>query len=95
MNPDLEAELEARRKYYELDEQRKQVEYLFFWFHTRSENAERLCYDYLNPYSDIDRKKRSQITRSIGGRITNMERMIVKLRTEWDKFLTMKKKAKL
>lgn len=75
-----------------LDESRMEVEYLFSWFRSRCGTMEELC-PKLNDYF-IDREKRNIAARTIGGKIRDMEKMIVKLRTEWDKFLKMKQKVK-
>lgn len=69
----------------ELEEQRKEIQYLFSWFRSRCGTAEEWC-------GDIDREN---YTRLIGGKIRDMKRMIVKLREEWDKFLKLKRKVKL
>ena len=76
----------------EFDAQVQKVAYLFCWFRSRSEAAENMCMDLIGRYTTS--KNRRLCRRQIGGKIRDMERMIVRLREEWEKFLKMKRKEK-
>lgn len=76
-----------------LDESRKELAYLFCWLHNRCSDAEIICEDLANPYCKPERRNKS--TRTIGGKIRDIENQVEKLKAEWARFLELKRKVKI
>lgn len=75
----------------ELETSRQELQYLFFWFKTRCGDMEELCSKLTSRF--IERRSRNLAAQKVGGRITDIEKQVEKLRKEWTRFLELKKKA--
>ena len=77
----------------ELETSRQELQYLFFWFRTRCGDMEELCSCSKLTSRFIERRSRNLAAQKVGGRITDIEKQVEKLRKEWTRFLELKKKA--
>ena len=77
----------------ELETSRQELQYLFFWFRTRCGDMEELCSRCKLTSRFIERRSRNLAAQKVGGRITDIEKQVEKLRKEWTRFLELKKKA--
>lgn len=75
----------------ELETSRQELQYLFFWFRTRCGDMEKLCSKLTSRF--IERRSRNLAAQKVGGRVTDIEKQVEKLRKEWTRFLELKKKA--
>lgn len=77
----------------ELEKSRQELQYLFFWFRTRCGDMEELCSRSELTSRFIERRSRNLAAQKVGGRVTDIEKQVEKLRKEWTRFLELKKKA--
>lgn len=75
----------------ELETSRQELQYLFSWFRTRCGDMEEICSKLTSRF--IERRSRNLAAQKVGGRITDIEKQVEKLRKEWTRFLELKKKA--